>query len=116
MSEPNFQLSVENARIESSGDGDWLNYDVRNTGSNDVTDGALAVKYEALLGSSVEWSAEDIIGALPAGGAITVTQRLGDGLPDGHYFVWATLIDGSDASPGWATVDATVTGGRFAST
>ncbi len=117
MSDSRFQLTIQNAKIESSGDGgDWVSYDVSNTGTENVTEGALVAKYEALCGSDSRWSAEEILAALPAGQALTVTQRLGEGLEDGDYVVWVTMLDGSDTSPAFVNLPSKVTGGRFTAT
>jgi hypothetical protein len=109
----NYQLAIENARVESDGSGDWLSYDLRNNGSNDAGEGTLVAKYEALAGSDSRWSAEEILSALSGGQAQSITQRLGEGLEDGDYVVWVTILDGSDESPAFEHVDTKVQSGRF---
>jgi hypothetical protein len=112
----NFQLAIDNMRIESDSNGDWVSYDLRNNGSNDAGDGTLAAKYEALAGSDSRWQTEEVVSAVSAGQAVSVTQRLGEGLQDGDYVVWVTIIDGSDESPAYEHVDTKVEKGRFAAT
>ncbi len=75
MTDSTYQLTIDGTKVESDSSGDWLTYNLRNTGSNDAGDGSLVAKYEALAGSDVRWSAEEILAALGAGQALTVTQR-----------------------------------------